>query len=336
LTTPISISKTSGTPKYVQISDSIIELINNGLLAKGEKLPSINEISNENHLARETVVKAFSNLREKGLVTSIHGKGFYVSNTDTKTINRIFVLFDTFTSYKETLYYGMKKAFDKKTILDIYFHHFNFNVFRNLISSHLGAYTSYVIIPMYHKKIDEALALIPEEKLYLLDVWPQHLEREFVGIYQDFENDVWDTFSSIQHLIKKYKTLTLVFRNTITDVPKCLEKGFVDYCTAHKIKHRVNYEKVGLNIKKGEAYIVIDDEDLVRLVESAKNHDVEIGKDLGIISYNDTPLKKVVGNGISVISTDFSAMGTGIAEMIMQATHGNERNKTTFVDRGSF
>jgi DNA-binding transcriptional regulator YhcF (GntR family) len=336
LTTPISISKTSGTPKYVQISDSIIELINNGLLAKGEKLPSINEISNENHLARETVVKAFSNLREKGLVTSIHGKGFYVSNTDTKTINRIFVLFDTFTSYKETLYYGMKKAFDKKTILDIYFHHFNFNVFRNLISSHLGAYTSYVIIPMYHKKIDEALALIPEEKLYLLDVWPQHLEREFVGIYQDFENDVWDTFSSIQQLIKKYKTLTLVFRNTITDVPKSLEKGFVDYCTAHRISHRVIYEKVGLDIKKGEAYIVIDDEDLVRLVESAKNHNAEIGKDMGIISYNDTPLKKVVGNGISVISTDFNAMGTGIAEMIMQSTHGKERNKTTFVDRGSF
>jgi DNA-binding LacI/PurR family transcriptional regulator len=110
----------------------------------------------------------------------------------------------------------------------------------------------------------------------------------------------------------------------------------VDYCTAHRISHRVIYEKVGLDIKKGEAYIVIDDEDLVRLVESAKNHDVEIGKDLGIISYNDTPLKKVVGNGISVISTDFSAMGTGIAEMIMQATHGNERNKTTFVDRGSF
>lgn len=305
-------------------------------MGKGEKLPSINEISAENQLARETVVKAFSNLREKGLITSIHGKGFYVSNTNTKTVNRIFVLFDTFTSYKETLYYGMKEAFGKDTILDIYFHHFNFNVFRNLIANHLGEYTAYAIIPMYHKKIDEALAPIPDEKLFLLDVWPPHLKKTFVGMYQDFEQDVWDTLSSILHLIKKYKTLTLVFRNTITDVPKSLEKGFVDYCTAHKINQYVIYEKVGLDIKKGEAYIVIDDEDLVRLVESANNHDLKIGNDIGIISYNDTPLKKVVGNGISVISTDFGAMGAGIAKMIMQSTHGNARNKTTFVDRGSF
>lgn len=320
----------------MQISNSIIEQINNGQLGKGEKLPSINEISLKNRLARETVVKAFGMLREKGLITSIHGKGFYVSNTNTKTVNRIFVLFDTFTSYKETLYYGMKEAFGKDTILDIYFHHFNFNVFRNLISSHLGEYTAYVIIPLYHKKINEALSPIPAEKLFLLDVWPPHLKKAFVGIYQDFEQDVWDTLSSMEHLIKKYKVLTLVFRNTITDVPNSLEKGFVDYCTTHGISHRVIYEKVGLDIKNGEAYIVIDDEDLVRLVESAKSLDLKIGKDIGIISYNDTPLKKVVGNGISVISTDFSAMGAGIAKMIMQSSHGNERNKTTFVDRGSF
>jgi len=336
LTVPIQISKTSSTPKYVQISNSIIELINEGQLDKGQKLPSINEICLENGLARETVVKAFSKLREKGLVTPIHGKGYYISSTNTNALNRIFVLFDTFTSYKEILYFGLKEAFGINTYIDLYFHHFNFEVFRSLISNHTGDYTNYAIIPINHKRISQALSSIPAKKLYLLDIKPDYLKTEFVGVYQDFELDVKETLSSIHHLIQKYNLLTLVFRNTVTEVPKSLEKGFKDYCHQHKINQEIKYDRVSNDINKGEAYIVIDDEDLVRVVESASNKGLEIGKDVGIISYNDTPLKKVVKNGISVISTDFKGMGKRIAEMINDHEHSIIRNKTTFVDRGSF
>ena len=72
------------------------------------------------------------------------------------------------------------------------------------------------------------------------------------------------------------------------------------------------------------------------IVESSADKGLILGKDVGIISYNDTALKKVVGNGISVISTDFKQMGLGIAEMIIAEERRNKRNKTTFVDRGSF
>ncbi len=336
MSAPISISSTSGTPKYVQIIDSIIDLIDKGSLEKGSKLPSINEICVNNQLARETVVKAFAGLKEKGLISSIHGKGFYVSSTNTKTSNRVFVLLDTFTSYKETLYFGMKEAFSADTFLDLYFHHFNFSVFTNLIDNHIGDYQSYIILPINHRKIAEALAPVPHEKLFLLDIKPDHLKRDFIGIYQDFENDVLDTLASIKELIARYNILTLVFRNTITEVPKPLERGFRSYCEQNGIKHQVVYDKVNTDIKSGEAYIVIDDEDLVRLVEAANNQELEIGKDVGIISYNDTPLKKVVGNGISVISTDFHAMGQQIANMVKNNIQARERNKTTFVDRGSF
>jgi hypothetical protein len=305
-------------------------------LEKGSRLPSINEICAKHQLARETVVKAFTGLKEKGLISSIHGKGFYVSSTNTKTTSRVFVLLDTFTSYKETLYFGMKEAFGANTFLDLYFHHFNFSVFSSLIANHIGDYQSYIILPINHKKIAEALAPVPYEKLFLLDIKPDHLSRDFIGIYQDFENDVIDTLSSINELIARYNMLTLVFRNTITEVPKPLERGFRSYCKNNGINYQVLYDKLNSNIKSGEAYIVIDDEDLVRLVEAAHDQNLEIGKDIGIISYNDTPLKKVVGNGISVISTDFGSMGKHIAEMVKNNIKIQERNKTTFVDRGSF
>jgi len=321
---------------FDEISNSIIESINKGELEKGQKLPSINEICSGNDLARETVVKAFSKLREKGLVTSIHGKGFYVSSTNTKSLNRTFVLFDTFTSYKETLYFGLQEGFEGNAHLDLYFHHFNFEVFKSLILNNAGDYTYYVIIPINHKQIATALSTIPSEKLYLLDIKPDYLRDKFVGVYQDFEQDVKQTLSSIHHLIQKYSSLTLVFRNTITDVPKSLEKGFREYCLQHNIIHKVKYDRMSADIKKGEAYIVIDDDDLVSVVESAGHKGLEIGRNIGIISYNDTPLKKVVKNGISVISTDFKAMGKGIAEMILNHEHDIVRNKTTFVNRGSF
>lgn len=333
----IQVEKSSKTPKYIQISESIIDSIKSGALEKGAKLPSINQICLKNQLARETVVKAFHQLKEKGLIASVHGKGFYISSTNTKTINRVFVLFDTFTSYKETLFYGIKEAFGPNTILDIYFHHFNYEVFQNTIASHIGNYTSYIVLPMDHRRINKALAPIPNSKLFLIDVFPKYYQSEAIGIFQDFRQDIEEALLSLKSKIGRYNSLNLIFRNTITDVPKDLGKGFVNYCKEHKIRHSISADKVlPEDIKKGQSFIVIDDEDLVTIVESSADKGLILGKDVGIISYNDTALKKVVGNGISVISTDFKQMGLGIAEMIIAEERRNKRNKTTFVDRGSF
>jgi DNA-binding LacI/PurR family transcriptional regulator len=42
---------------------------------------------------------------------------------------------------------------------------------------------------------------------------------------------------------------------------------------------------------------------------------------VGVISYNETPLKKIILNGITTISTDFEIMGKKTAELILnQAT----------------
>ena len=82
--------------------------------------------------------------------------------------------------------------------------------------------------------------------------------------------------------------------------------------------------------------LIIDDDDLVRLVELANERKLVIGQDIGIISYNDTPLKKVVGTGISVISTDFKKMGKTIGKMILDNEKGSIQNPCSFIDRGSF
>jgi len=332
----ILIRQFSKTPKYQQISEYIIKAIGSGTLKKGSKLPSINQICSDNGLARETVVKAYGQLRQKGLVDSVQGKGYYVSSINTKTIDRVFVLFDTFTSYKETLFYSIKKAFGPNTILDIYFHHFNYEVFKNTIANCTGDYTYYIILPVIHSKVKQALNPIPEKKLYLLDIRPKSLTQQYVGIYQDFKNDVEETFTSIARKILRYSSFKLIFRNTATDLPKALEEGFINYCEQNDINYSVSYEAVDEHLKPGDAYLVIDDDDLVTIVENCRAKGYVLGSDIGVISYNDTSLKKVVGDGISVISTDFDQMGKGIVQMIRDNQRLSIRNNTTFVDRGSF
>jgi DNA-binding LacI/PurR family transcriptional regulator len=59
---------------------------------------------------------------------------------------------------------------------------------------------------------------------------------------------------------------------------------------------------------------------LVELVEKIVSNKLKVGKDIGVISYNETPLKKIILNGITTISTDFKMMGEKAAEMALNNT----------------
>ena len=77
----ISIDIESRIPKYQQIVNSIISNISNGTLEIDQKLPSINNLSEEFYLSRDTVEKAYSILKDRKIIRSIRGKGSYISRT---------------------------------------------------------------------------------------------------------------------------------------------------------------------------------------------------------------------------------------------------------------
>ena len=59
------------------------------------------------------------------------------------------------------------------------------------------------------------------------------------------------------------------------------------------------------------------EDDLVELIEKIISDKLKVGEDIGVISYNETPLKKIILNGITTISTNFKMMGEKAAEMIL-------------------
>jgi DNA-binding LacI/PurR family transcriptional regulator len=72
---------------------------------------------------------------------------------------------------------------------------------------------------------------------------------------------------------------------------------------------------------------------LVSLVHQIRDNEFTIGKDIGVLSYNDTPLKDLLG--ISVVSTDFNMMGATVAQMILNKEKGSVKNPFNFIDRES-
>lgn len=335
--TVLKIDKALNTPVFQQIVSSIILRIEEKSLELGFQLPSINQVAKDYNLARETVVKAFKILQERGIISPVQGKGYFVSSVEFISENRVFLLFDALSAYKEVIYNAIKDRFGAEAFIDIYYHHFNFRMFEKLIRESAGNYQSYIIIPMENIRLDEVLSCIPSEKLFLLDINPVKFNSAYPGVFQNFEADIFNTLSLIVELCRKYNKLILVFRNQITDPPLGLVNGFSRFCGEYKFDSMVIRTTLSKRkICRGEAYIVIDDEDLVYLVEHARSAGLKIGADLGIISYNETPLKKIAANGISVLSTDFSEMGKLIAEMVVERGNEFKYNTFRFIDRASF
>jgi DNA-binding LacI/PurR family transcriptional regulator len=81
-------------------------------------------------------------------------------------------------------------------------------------------------------------------------------------------------------------------------------------------------------VRAGEVYINVMDDDLVLLIEKLKALDFKIGEEVGIISYNESPLKRIILNGITTISTDFYQMGKMAAKFIRN--HSKEQVSVPF------
>jgi DNA-binding transcriptional regulator YhcF (GntR family) len=58
-------------PKYKQIVNSVIHGVNDDLLRIGDRLPSLNDLSFEFLLSKDTVQRAYIELRERGIIESV-------------------------------------------------------------------------------------------------------------------------------------------------------------------------------------------------------------------------------------------------------------------------
>lgn len=73
-------------PIYEQILEQIKTLIRNGELKENDILPSVRILSKELKISALTVKKAYDNLEGEGFTITVHGKGTYVTATNTELL----------------------------------------------------------------------------------------------------------------------------------------------------------------------------------------------------------------------------------------------------------
>lgn len=328
----ITIDASSAIPKYKQIVLSVEVAIAENRLQRGDKLPSVNKISLEFSISRDTVLLAYDELKKRGIIYSILGKGYYVKSVEFSFEQRYFLLFDELNSFKEDIYTSFLETINNKAQIDIFFHHFNPKMFKKLVNESNGNYSKYIIMPTNLVEAATLIKTLPKHDVYVLDQTNSEL-KDYPSVHQNFVKDMYNALVEAMPLLNKYKKMILIFPGFRE--PLGMKIGFEKFGVDYSIPYEIRSSFSNKEIEQGEVYIIPDDRDLVKVIEQSKAQLLQLGVDFGIISYNETPLKKVVENGITTISTDFKAMGKLLANMILENKKEQIENENRLILRRS-
>ena len=324
------------TPKYKQIVQSVITDIERGVLKNNEQLPSISELSVEYYLARDTVEKAYRELRELGYITSVQGKGYYVQ-TDTTPKLKILLIFNKLSSYKKIIYYSFLKELGDKATVDLQIHHYSAWHFHKIIQKNLGKYNYYVVMPHFTQDLDKAdylsvMETIPANELVLLDKDVVELPYAPLSVYQDFNKDICESLEKAQDLLVKYNRMVLILPSD-GNYPTEIAHGFRSFCINYNKAFAIKENAINENLQPGTAYVVIEETDLSELVKKVRQSTYQLGQEIGIISFNETTLKELLN--ITVITTDFDLMGYTAARLLLDNKRIKVKNPFYMIRRDS-
>mgnify|MGYP001554806751 FL=1 len=316
----LKIDEESITPKYLQIANSVLNAVEINAITKDYLLPSINDLSYELEISRDTAEKALRYLKSLGVIGSVPGKGYFIANTDFKQTIKVFLLFNKLSAHKKIIYDSFSARLSDQAAIDFFIYNNNFSLFKKLMQKNKkNNYTHYIIIPHFLEGGDNANDVINEiegSQLILLDKIIPGINREYGAVYENFEQDIYRALKEALPQLSKYQTLKIIFPEYTYHAIEIL-KGFHSFCSEYAFNHKVvqNLEEEPVN--RGEVFINLMEDDLVVLLDKIQSTDLKVGKDVGIISYNETPWKRFILDGITTISTDFKRMGEMVADMVL-------------------
>ncbi len=324
-----SIDANSTKLKYLQLVDAISEAISNKDLQEGDLLPSVNYLIKECSLSRDTVFKAYGELKNRGLILSVPNRGYFVAHANTKVL----LFLDTFKAYKEVLYASFTKNLPNNIGIDLQFHHYNIELFERTIDESIGKYSAYIIMSFDHKKMKTIMSKLPIDKLLVID-WQTQCPPEASSVYQSFGKGLYDALASQPDIYDKYHNFIFLYPE-FTNHPKVSINMFKTFCNDFCIKHKVLNNTSKINIKTGDLYLLVSDRTLSMILDRCTQQDLVVGKDVGIISYNETPMKKYINGGISVVTTNFNEMGKLAANFVINNEYVYHCVPTKLIKRSS-
>ena len=319
--------------KHEQLVQGVINAIDEKLIARGELLPSVNNMIHELGFARETIVKAYKELINRGIIESKNRLGYYVTNDDTNQHLRVALLLFAFDTFQETFYENLRNGLGDKIQLDVFFHHNNLLIFETIIANIKGKYGMYVVAPIPHEKIVPVLEQLPMNKFLMVDRFLK-LKDKHSYIVQEFEESAYRVFSELSERIKKFEEFVFFFKPSTAEPSEVLS-AFKRFVKDYGVKGTVRSEYVQGTIEPGKVYFTIHNLELWAMLKDTKLKKLKLGKDLGILSHNDDNVKEIIFDGITTFSVDFALMGRKAAEFVLKRSEVQEVLPTMLLRRNS-
>jgi len=323
-------------PKVAQIVQAIVRDIEKGVLKKNDRLLSITGFSKKHKIARDTVERAYKRLKDEGYIISVPGKGNYIDEVDQSSI-RILMVLNKLSSYKKDVYEAFTRTLGRKAKVDLQVHHYDPKMLKEILDAARGRYHYYVIMPHFFQHLEEKeftdiLAEVPSHELVLLDKNVSLDIGSYIAVYQDFKKDIYNALSSATDLISKYSSITIIFPEH-SNHPTEITEGIQQFCNENRKQFSIVADVSHTTLKKRHVYITLTDSDLASLIKSVRLKGLKIGEEIGIISFNETALKELLD--ITVITTDFEAMGETTARLIMEKDYVQIHNPFKLIKRQS-
>lgn len=340
--TTIVLESGSKAPIYKQLVEQFEDAIRSGKLQAGEQIPSMNDFAVKMGISKETVKKTYGILREKGLLIPQQGKGFYVAEANERSKPKVLVLFDKLSIYKEVLFNSLAEELGENADITILTHNQNPDLFTYYLDTYLDKFDYYVITP--HFPLDDKsqaiakklISRVPNRKLIMVDHWLQNYTGNYGAVYQDFENDIYEGLKQGLDKLQGTSLKVIILPSSLYGPMVC--KGVERFCMEYNIP--IEYMTAAPeHINKNETYLVINsqlDSGLAALARRIKEQNLEVGKDVFIISYNEFDLNEVVLNGLTTVSTDFKQMGKTVATMILNRKSWKVHCDFNMTRRGTF
>lgn len=321
----------------MQISNSILRGIEEKKIEKEDILPSINDLNIALEVSRNTVERAYKELKKYNVIKSIAGKGYFIANTVFSQPVKVLLLFNKLSSHKKLIYDAFAETLGSNAAIDFYIYNNNFNFFKKLLNDKVDQYAKLVIVPHFIENAENAYEVInslPKDKLILMDKLIEDISGSFGAVYEDFEQDIYSALEQLLEKLGKYHTLKIIFPEN-SYYSKEILSGFIKFCGQYAFEYGIIHHVKKETLLPGTVYINLMEDDLVELIEKIIEGKLRIGEDIGVISYNETPLKKIILNGITTISTNFKMMGEKTAQMVLNNTKDHLAIPFLVTDRNS-
>ncbi len=310
----IDLNDVSHYSKKERIIEGLIRSIRSGDYVQGDFVPSVNEMSQGLGVAKETVVKAYKELKDRGILTAKHGVGYFISSSEADQKLNIALVLYAFHTFQQIFYDSIREQLGDEVNIDVFFHHNNLSVYENILGDIKGRYGMYIIAPIHHPSTPLYLSNIPKENLLLVDRY-EFISEDHAFVSQEFENSTFEVLKSLIEPFSKFNEIVLFYTDDI-DYPKQYKTAFERFCQDQKIKGRIEKKYSKGSIKKGTAYITIGDIDLWTLLKDTELLKLELGVDVGILSTNDSPVKEIICGGITTYHADFDSMADKAVQFV--------------------